>query len=140
MVEFHFTKRLQRSHLQLYWWQTLLHSSSSNFQNVQNNHFVDTCNQLLPLFCNLYLLRWQHWEMTSDHLRNNISSGASTMSNFLCQHELRLLELGLYDLHLPFTFQNICGWSFLFVNFQCSVDNFVSFLFFSTLKDFLWSV
>ena len=46
----------------------------------------------------LYLFQWQHWEITSEHLFNNISSGSSTISDFSCKYKLHLFELGLYDL------------------------------------------
>ena len=84
----------------------------------------------------LYLFWWRHWEITSERLFNNISSGSSTVSNFSCKPKLHLFELGLYDLQLHFILQDIHGWSFLFASFQHSVDNLVSFLFFSTLKRF----
>ena len=107
------------------------------------------CSQFLPLLCNAIaffisyetfwfdLFRWWHREMTSDCLFNNISSRSSTISNFSCKYKLHLLELGLYDLYLPFILQGIGGWSFLTASFQYSVGNFASF-FFSALKDFLW--
>ena len=31
----------------------------------------------------LYLFRWRHWEISSEHLFNDISSGSSTISNCL---------------------------------------------------------
>ena len=86
---------------------------------------------------NLYLFRWRHWENTSEHLFSDISSGSSTISNFSCRRKLHILELGLYDLWLPFILQGIGGRSFLFASFQYSVDYLVSFLLFSALKDFL---
>ena len=46
----------------------------------------------------LYLFRWRHWEIPSERLFNNVSSGSSTISNFSCKHKLYLFELGLYDL------------------------------------------
>ena len=46
----------------------------------------------------LYLFPWRHWEITSEHLFNNISSGSSTISNFSSKHKLYPFELGLYDL------------------------------------------
>ena len=35
---------------------------------------------------NLYLFPWQHWDITSERLFDNISSGSSTISNFSCKH------------------------------------------------------
>ena len=105
-----------------------------------SSYFVDTCSQLLPLLLvtkvfNWYLSWWRHWEMTSDHLFNNILSGSSDITNFSCKHKLHLLDLGLCSI-IRLLHSRMSGWIFLFAGFQYSVDSFVSFLFFSTLKRF----
>ena len=64
---------------------------------------------LITRVFNFYLFPWQQSEMTFDCLFNNISSGSSTISNFLCKHKLHLLELGFYDLSLRFILQDIRG-------------------------------
>ena len=129
--------------------QTPPSSTSRNLEKLHSMYFLQTCIKLFVYYVmlrscllntrvfTLYSFRCLHWEITSERLFNNISLGSSTISNFSCKHKLHLFELGLYDLQLPFMLQDIRGWSFLFANFQYSVDNLVSFLFFSTLKYFL---
>ena len=98
------------------------------FAVPQKSHFVDNCSKLLQLLCNAtvflvvtrvfnsYFFRWWYREMTSNRLFNNSSIN--------------------YDLYLPFIFQDICEWSFFFASFHYSVDDILSFLFFSLWKVF----
>ena len=84
---------------------------------------------------NLYLFRWQHKEIISDPFFNNISSGSS-ISNFLCNRKLHLLELGLYiyTCHL-YTRTSVYQVSYLLASSIQQVLCIV--LAFSTLKYFL---
>ena len=71
-------------------------------------YYVTTRSFLLDaIVFSFYLFRWQHREITSEPLFNNISPGSSTIVNFPCKHKLHLSELGLYDLQFPFIFQDI---------------------------------
>ena len=109
------------------------------WENVHSIYFLYTCSKLLVSYVmtrpflldtrvfSLYVFRWQHLEITSERLFNNTSLGSFTISNFSC----KLFIVPFYAPGYPWVKFFIC-------QFQYSVDNLVSFLFFSTLKYFLW--
>ena len=87
----------------------------------------------------LYLFLWQHWEMIFGLLFNKFLSRLSNISSFSVRHKLQRYEVGLYNLYIPFDFQDISGFSCFIFKLQYSVDSLVSCLsmYNGTLNDFL---
>ena len=92
---FNFTK--DRLHLLVphgIWGIFTTYISCTPAANYFHYYAMPWCFLLDTRVFSLYLFRWRHWEISSELLFNNFSSGSSNISNFSCKHKLHLFELG----------------------------------------------
>ena len=87
------------------------------WKNLHSIYFLYPCRKLLVYYVmtrsflldtrvfSLYLFQWRHWEITSECYFFRIIY----YFQFFVQTQLHFFEMGLYDLQLPFTLQDIVG-------------------------------
>ena len=92
---FNFTKDRLRLLVPLGIWKIFTTCSSCTPAAGDFNYYVMPRSLLLDTrVFSLYLFRWRHWEITSERLFNNISSGSFNISKFKCKYKLHLLNCG----------------------------------------------
>ena len=80
---------------------------------------------LATRYFNLYLFRWQHWEMRFACLFHKFSSGSSIVSIFFVQTQTVSSSIWVGWFILVFLLLDVCGWSCRCAIFQYSVGNFL---------------